>query len=57
MLLDILSKIDEKINSTKDTKLDLVGKDYIEKYLYIKTKDKELIPLLFNPIMNSCGLG
>ncbi|WMM26524.1 hypothetical protein RBU61_07580 [Tissierella sp. MB52-C2] len=36
MLLDILSKIDEKINSIKDTKLDLVGKDHIEKYLYIK---------------------
>ncbi|WMM26671.1 hypothetical protein RBU61_08330 [Tissierella sp. MB52-C2] len=52
MLLDILSKIDEKVNNIKDTQLDLVGKDYIEKYLYIKTKDKELIPLPFNPIQS-----
>ena len=52
MLLDILSRIDEKVNDIKDTQLDLVGKDYIEKYLYIKTKDKELIPLPFNPIQD-----
>lgn len=52
MLLDILSNIDEKVNNIKDTQLDLIGKDYIEKYLYIKTKDKELIPLPFNPIQS-----
>lgn len=53
MLFDILDSIDAKIEiDNKQKQLNLTGRDFIEKYLYIKTKDKELMPLPFNPIQS-----
>lgn len=53
MLLNILNKIDSKINADDiSSNLNLVGREFIEKYLYIKTKSKELIALNFNPIQS-----
>lgn len=50
MLFNILERIDEKLDSVKNNTKKLSSEEYMEKYLYIKTKDKKVIPLPMNPI-------
>ncbi|WP_352404521.1 hypothetical protein [Sporanaerobacter acetigenes] len=50
MLIDILNEIEQKIDNTENKLEKLSPREYIEKYLYIKTKDKKVIPLSMNPI-------
>ncbi|WP_432400966.1 hypothetical protein [Wukongibacter sp. M2B1] len=52
MLLDILKGIEQKLDDIENRVIELLPEDYIEKYLYIKTKDKRVIPLNMNPIQN-----
>lgn len=50
MLLNILDEVNQKLNNAKNNEIKLSSKEYIEKHLYIKTKDKKVIPLPMNPI-------
>lgn len=50
MLLNILDEVNQKLNNVKNNEIKLSSKEYIEKHLYIKTKDKKVIPLPMNPI-------
>ena len=50
MLFNILEEVSQKLSNPKTNETKLSSKEYIEKHLYIKTKDKKVIPLPMNPI-------
>lgn len=51
MLIDILNEIEQRVENKRDKNIkEISPKEYIEKHLYIKTKDKKVIPLPMNPI-------
>ncbi|WP_353096325.1 hypothetical protein [Tissierella praeacuta] len=50
MLIDILNEIEQRVDNAENKLEELSPKEYIGKYLYIKTKDKKVITLPMNPI-------